>query len=128
MPKLIARTSARDVQWRSRMSQSANTANGGLSWLKDITRYQWMVFLVAWLGWMLDATDFGLFNLVLRPALTELLGGDPTNAQIGQAGGLLSWAGLLGWALGGFAFGIVGDYLGRIRTLLVSVVVVAVFT
>jgi MFS family permease len=110
------------------MSLTTDTANGGLSWVKDVTRYQWMVFLVAWLGWMLDATDFGLFNLVLRPALTELLGGNPTIAQIGQAGGWLSMAGLLGWALGGFAFGVVGDYIGRIRTLLLSVVVVAVFT
>jgi len=49
------------------MSLSTNTANGGLSWIKDVTRYQWMVFLVAWFGWMLDATDFGLFNLILRP-------------------------------------------------------------
>ena len=48
------------------MSQSANTANHGLSWIRDITHYQWMVFLVAWLGWALDSTDFGLFNLVLR--------------------------------------------------------------
>ena len=37
-------------------------------------------------------------------------------------------AGLLGWALGGFAFGILGDYIGRIRTLVLSVVLVAVFT
>ena len=37
-------------------------------------------------------------------------------------------AGLLGWALGGFAFGILGDYIGRIRTLILSVVLVAVFT
>jgi MFS family permease len=110
------------------MSVSTNTTNGGLSWIKDVTRYQWMVFLVAWFGWMLDATDFGLFNLVLRPALTELLGGNPTIAQIGQSGGLLSMAGLLGWALGGFAFGIVGDYIGRVRTLVLSVVLVAVFT
>jgi len=110
------------------MSLSANTANGGLSWVKDVTRYQWMIFLVAWLGWVLDSTDFGLFNLVLRPAVTELLGGNPTIAQIGQAGGFLSMAGLLGWALGGFAFGILGDYIGRVRTLLLSVVVVAVFT
>jgi MFS family permease len=110
------------------MSASTNTASVGLSWIKDITRYQWMVFLVAWFGWMLDATDFGLFNLVLRPALTELLGGHPTIAQIGQAGGFLSMAGLLGWALGGFAFGIVGDYIGRVRTLILSVAVVAVFT
>ncbi len=110
------------------MSSSTQAARGGLSWVKDVTRYQWMVFLVAWLGWMLDATDFGLFNLVLRPALTELLGGNPSIAQIGQAGGFLSMAGLLGWALGGFAFGVVGDYIGRIRTLILSVVLVAVFT
>src|SRR5580698_4697973 len=110
------------------MSLTTNAESGGLSWIKDVTRYQWMVFLVAWLGWTLDSTDFGLFNLALRPALTELLGGNPSIAQIGQAGGFLSMAGLLGWALGGFAFGIVGDYIGRIRTLVLSVVLVAVFT
>jgi MFS family permease len=37
-------------------------------------------------------------------------------------------AGLLGWALGGFFFGIIGDYFGRVRTLMCSVVLVAVFT
>jgi MFS family permease len=110
------------------MSFTTKADSGGLSWIKDVTGYQWMVFLVAWAGWMLDATDFGLFNLVLRPAVTELLGGNPTIAQIGQVGGFLSMAGLLGWALGGFAFGILGDYIGRIRTLILSVVLVAVFT
>ncbi len=110
------------------MSLSANTANGGLSWIKDITRYQWMVFLVAWLGWALDSTDFGLFNIVLRPAITELLGGNATIAQIGQTGGWLSMIGLMGWALGGFFFGIVGDYIGRVRTLALSVILVGVFT
>ena len=104
------------------------TAVTGWSWVRDITRYQWMVFLIAWLGWSLDNTDFGLFALVLRPATTELLGGHPTAADIGRVGGLLSMAGLLGWALGGFLFGIIGDYFGRVRTLMLSVVLVAVFT
>jgi MFS family permease len=36
--------------------------------------------------------------------------------------------GLLGWAVGGFFFGVVGDYIGRIRTLALSVVMVAIFT
>ena len=103
-------------------------AVGGLGWLRDISRYQWMVFLVAWLGWSLDNTDFNLFALVLRPALTELLGGHPSIAEIGRVGGILSMVGLLGWALGGFCFGVVGDSIGRIRTLALSVVMVAVFT
>src|SRR5947209_18191551 len=87
-----------------------------------------MVFLIAWLGWSLDNTDFSLFALVLRPAVTELLGGNPTAADIGRVGGLLSMTGLLGWAFGGFAFGVIGDYLGRVRVLMFSVVLVAVFT
>jgi MFS family permease len=104
------------------------TTTSSLGWIREITRYQWMVFLVAWLGWSLDNTDFNLFALVLRPALTELLGGNPSIAEIGRVGGILSMVGLLGWALGGFCFGIVGDYIGRIRTLALSVVMVAIFT
>jgi hypothetical protein len=66
-----------------------------LGW-RGVTRYQWLVFLVVWLGWTLDATDFGLYSLVLRPALTELPGGNPPLSQIGSYGGILSMTGLLG--------------------------------
>ncbi len=110
------------------MGQTSRTEATGWSWMREITRYQWMVFLIAWLGWALDNTDFNLFALVLRPALTELLGGSPSLADIGRVGGILSMVGLLGWAFGGFFFGIVGDYVGRVRTLLLSVVIVGVFT
>ncbi len=53
---------------------------GRFGWLGEITPYQWRVFLVVWAGWALDTTDFGLFALVLRSAVTELLGGQPTLA------------------------------------------------
>ena len=43
--------------------------------LLGLTAYQWKIFLVTWMGWALDSTDFGLFAFVLRPAVTELLGG-----------------------------------------------------
>ncbi len=102
---------------------------------RAITRYQWLVFLVVWLGWTLDAADFGLFSLVLRPALTELLGFPATGAldpgqlaTIGRLGGLLAMTGLLGWALGGFCFGIIADYIGRVRALVFSIALYSVFT
>jgi len=101
---------------------------GRLSSLGLIDRYRWLVFFVTWLGWALDATDFGLFSLVLRPAVTELHGGQVTLAEIGRIGGYLSMAGLLGWAIGGFLFGIVADYIGRVRALALSIVVFSVFT
>jgi MFS family permease len=102
---------------------------------RAVTRNQWLVFLVVWLGWTLDSADFGLFSLVLRPALTELLGFpaagalDPGQlAQIGKLGGLLAMTGLLGWALGGFFFGIIADYIGRVRALVFSIALYSVFT
>ena len=98
------------------------------NWVREITRYQWVVLFVAWAGWSLDVTDFTLYGLVLRQAMTELLGGSPTMAQIGSAGGLITTVGLLGWAFGGFFFGIVADYLGRVRTLALSILIYSVFT
>jgi MFS family permease len=110
------------------MGESTQTATGPLSFVRTFTRYQWMVFLVVWLGWTLDGTDFGLFSLVLKPALTELLGGHVTIAEIGRVGGLLAMVSLLGWAIGGFVFGVIADYIGRVRTLALSIAIVAVFT
>ena len=93
-----------------------------------ISRYQWLVFFVVWAGWTLDAADFGLYSLVLRSALTDLLGGNPSIGEIGKVGGLLSMTGLLGWASGGFLFGIIADYIGRVRTLAFSILIYSVFT
>jgi MFS family permease len=110
------------------MRATGGAAAEQLGFVRGFTRYQWLVFFVVWAGWSLDATDFGLFSLVLRPALTELLGGQPTIAEIGRVGGLLSTVGLLGWALGGFLFGIIADYIGRVRALAVSILIYSIFT
>jgi MFS family permease len=107
--------------------QSGAAASQGAR-IRDITGYQWLVLFIAWAGWSLDITDFTLYGLVLRQALTELLGGNPTLAQIGSVGGLVTTVGLLGWAVGGFVFGIIADYLGRIRTLALSILIYSVFT
>src|SRR5215831_3074162 len=110
------------------MRAMGGAAAGQLGFVRGFTRYQWLVFFVVWAGWSLDATDFGLFSLVLRPALIELLGGQPTIAEIGRVGGLLSTVGLLGWAFGGFMFGIIADYVGRVRTLAISILTYSVFS
>ncbi len=60
--------------------------------------------------------------------MNDLSGGALSPADVGRIGGLLSMTGLLGWAIGGFIFGIIGDYFGRVRTLMFSLVLVAVCT
>jgi MFS family permease len=96
--------------------------------LRDITNYQWLVLFVAWAGWSLDITDFTLYGLVLRPSLQELLGASTPLPEVLKVGGLVTTIGLLGWAVGGFFFGIIADYLGRIRTLALSILIYSVFT
>jgi MFS family permease len=36
--------------------------------------------------------------------------------------------GLLGWAAGGFIFGILADYIGRVRALMFSIALYSLFT
>jgi MFS family permease len=96
--------------------------------LRDITGYQWLVLFVAWAGWSLDITDFTLYGLVLRPSLQELLGASTPLPDVLKVGGLVTTIGLLGWAVGGFFFGIIADYLGRVRTLALSILIYSVFT
>jgi MFS family permease len=93
-----------------------------------LTRYQIVVLVVAWLGWIFDSMDATIYNLVLTPALRELLGPLGTPENIGWYGGIILAIFLVGWALGGVLFGILADYLGRARTLVITILIYAVFT
>ena len=94
-------------------------------WMSQVTRYQWLVLLVAWLGWVFDSMDATLYSLVQRPAITELLGSGTTGAQIGFYSSVVFSVMLIGWALGGLFFGIMGDRWGRAKTMTLTIVVYA---
>ena len=103
------------------------------SWRHGVTRYQWLVLLVAWLGWVFDSMDATIYAIVLHPALEELLrtsvaGGPVTHEVIGWYGGLIFSIFLIGWAVGGVLFGIVADYFGRTKTLIITILVYSLFT
>src|SRR5262245_34484755 len=61
----------------------------------------------------------------MAPAVSQLLPGDVARAPV-YLGGLLS-ATLIGWAIGGIAAGVLTDYIGRKRTLMLSIVWYGVF-
>ena len=102
------------------------------SWRHGVTRYQWLVLFVAWLGWVFDSMDSTIYALVLQPALHDLLhapGGGPVAADvIGWYGGIIFSIFLIGWAIGGVLFGVLADYLGRTRALVFTILIYAVFT
>lgn len=101
------------------------------SWRAGVTPYQWLVLFVAWLGWVFDSMDATIYAIVLHPALSELLqtsAGGATPETIGWYGGLIFSIFLIGWAIGGVLFGIAADRFGRTKTLIVTILIYAVFT
>jgi MFS family permease len=102
------------------------------SWRHGVTRYQWLVLFVAWLGWVFDSMDSTIYALVLEPALHDLLrapdGGPVSTAVIGWYGGIIFSIFLIGWAIGGVLFGLLADYYGRTRALVFTILIYAVFT
>ncbi len=91
------------------------------------SRGQGMALTAALLGWMFDGLEMGLFPLVARPALAELLG-EASDSRIGKWFAVATAAFLVGAATGGVLFGWLGDRLGRVRALTLSVLTYAVFS
>lgn len=108
-----------------------STAQHG-PWYKELNRYHWFVFIVASLGWLFDTMDQQLFNLARRPAIAELLHvlpGDPTGAaRIAEYSGYATMIFMLGWASGGVFFGILGDRIGRAKTMMFTILLYSLFT
>jgi len=93
-------------------------------WFKLLNRYHWFVLVVAALGWLFDTMDQQLFNLARGPAMAEL--GGPVSPQF--AGGLATMIFMLGWATGGIVFGIMGDRVGRAKTMVITILIYSLFT
>ncbi len=134
----------------------------GWASLRDLSGYQWFVFLVCCLAWDMDCMDQQLFALARRPAMTDLVAvvkaddarlpgftqkladkaakeGKPAptpaaalkalqSADIGEAAGYATSIFLIGWAVGGIGFGILGDRWGRVKTLMATILLYALFT
>jgi MFS family permease len=131
---------------------SAKT-DDGRPWWQLLNRYHWFVFAVAAFGWLFDTMDQQLFNIARLPAVRALVpqptppqgpepGVPPSEAQasayaaeIRQYNNTVSeYAGestaifLIGWGTGGIIFGILGDLLGRVKALSLTILMYSLFT
>ena len=91
------------------------------------TRDQWLVLIAAFLGWMFDGLEQGVFPLVARPALQDLLG-VAADKEIGMWMAYITASFLVGAAGGGLVFGWLGDRLGRVRAMVLSIPAYSIFT
>ncbi|HEX6963987.1 MAG TPA: MFS transporter [Lacipirellula sp.] len=91
---------------------------------------KWMALLAALLGWMFDGFEIGMIPLVGSNALEELLRDElMTNPTAkGKWFGVIMSVFLIGAATGGVVFGWLGDRIGRVRAMSLSILTYAVFT
>jgi MFS family permease len=100
-------------------------------WWKLLNRYHWFVLIVAALGWLFDCLDQQLFNLARVPAMKELLaqpGAAANPGDVAKYGGYATSIFLIGWAVGGLFFGVLGDRIGRAKTMMITILAYSLFT
>src|SRR3954452_16238040 len=89
---------------------------------------KWLVLLAAFLGWMFDGLEMGIFPQIARSALGQLLKGAADENTIKWWHQVIDACFLLGAACGGLVFGWLGDRIGRVRAMAFSILVYSGFT
>ncbi len=97
-------------------------------WYSGVTRYQWLVLLVASLGWVFDAFEGQLFNLTRGAMLSEILKVGPGDPAVKQWGDIFLGIFLAGGTFGGLLFGSLGDKWGRKPVMVLTILFYSVFS
>ena len=92
-------------------------------------RYRWMALAAALMAWGFDGVEQGVYALMTRAALKDLIPGEQLSEGTISFYFSLSMAmWLWGAAVGGVWFGRMGDQYGRVRTLIFAVLTYSLFT
>ena len=100
-------------------------------WYTGITRYQWLVLIIALVGWMFDIFEGQIFVASMREAIPSFLATVSEAERAEKASfynnvALVSF--LLGGTLGGVVFGMMSDKIGRKKTMAYSILFYSFFT
>jgi MFS family permease len=115
---------------------SAGAADGGARpWYRLMNRYHWFVLAVAALGWLFDTMDQQLFVLARPAAMEDLIHPTPgvsdaksLDLERRMWGDYATSIFIAGWATGGLIFGMLGDRIGRARTMLITILMYSICT
>jgi MFS transporter, SHS family, lactate transporter len=85
-----------------------------IPWWKEPTKDQWYAWWAAWLGWTLDAFDFTVFLLIIKPIADEF---GVSTAEVAIVFTLTLWMRLVGAVASGW----LADRIGRKTPLMISI-------
>lgn len=101
------------------MDQPATTPE--LPWWRTVDGRAWRALIASGAGWMLDAMDVTIYFFALEQIKKDF-------GLTQAAAGSLASAVLLASAMGGVLFGVLADRFGRVRMLMISILVYSVAT
>src|SRR5215471_14090632 len=124
----------RDSVDRDRTAEKAMTVLGQTGELNRLPASKgsealatWAALVSACAAWMFDAMDLQIFTLILFPSVSDLV--ESVNpGVVAYTGGIIVGWKLVALGLGGIAFGIAADRIGRARTMILTVLIYSVFT
>src|SRR5436853_6314553 len=96
-------------------------------WYRGLNRHQWNILLAANLGWLFDGFELYALFLTVGPAMRSLLE-PPQYPQIPAYIGTVVAITLLGWGIGGIVGGVLADYIGRKRTMILAILAYSITT
>ena len=104
-----------------------NAASSSSPWYRSLSREQWRVLVASNLGWLFDGFEIYALFLTVGFALHQLLDVAQYAALPRYAGYVLATT-VFGWATGGVIGGIVADYIGRKRTMILAILAYSLTT
>ncbi|MCB1077387.1 MAG: MFS transporter [Verrucomicrobiae bacterium] len=97
-------------------------------WYHGITKYQWLVLLIACLGWIFDVFEGQIFVASMRDAIPSLLNLSAEHPEVSKWNDWGFAAFAFGGAVGGIYFGMLSDRIGRSKTMILTILFYSVFT
>ena len=61
---------------------SRNSLDSSGPWYSGITRYEWLVLIIASAGWIFDVYEGQIFNLTRNNMLGDILGQEPGSDEV----------------------------------------------
>ena len=100
---------------------------GSSPWYRSLGREQWRVLIASNLAWLFDGFEIYALFLTVGFALHQLLDA-AQYAQIPRYAGYVLATTVFGWATGGVVVGIIADYIGRKRTMMLAILAYSLTT
>jgi len=106
---------------------STTMGNQGLPWYRTLSKKHWLILLATNLGWMFDGFENYALILTAGSAFRQLL--DPSlHGSIPFYIGSIIAINLFGWGVGGVLGGVMADYIGRKKMMIISILAYSIMT